>query len=1040
MSKLIKYFSSSLVGLLLFTSLVTPTFAEAIKADSIEEDGFYIELLQEASLLHVESQEKLATLMDGVVLKVNRQGEELFTSWNQGEVLLENPVYEEVDVEMEVDEVGEEEPTTEPENFGTALTTAEVKIFDTVDEDKVLATIENDVLVDFYAQTEKGFIVFVGNLEGYIESTDVIVMKELEEETFPENDGSDVTDEQSEEETEETVTEETPDTEGEDVRENEGEESTENETEEVEFEEEQPSEENSDQPVENTSKSSLEKNKALEVKETVDEETITSTSSTSNIPASRDFVATDKYFVASERLSVYDNSSGKLVHVGYLNMGQVFPRVSDYGSWHKIKYGNGDGFVWKASTVPATQESIDAVKNLNNGQTNSERLIETIDTISVYDNTSGSLVSFAFLFKGITYPVIGDYSSSWVKVDVAGRIGYVYKPATKTPFETTDKYFEVLENNIPIYETGQSDSKVVGYLTKGQVFPRVDEQNGFHRIKFGNEFAFVSTVQTAPSDVSKIKNENKSLENSSLHVVATSDVSVYDNSSGSLVLMGTMLKGTRYPIISQTNSWITVDLGGRIGKIYKPATRQEFVATDEYFQVIQDRVTVYSNSTGALLPVGHLIKGQSYKRVSDFGSWHRIKYGNGYGFVWKEATTVSTSSAVPNQNPGKGNSDRKLSAIDNLTVYDNSTGTLLPFGSIRFGESYPIIRDYSSAWYEVDFAGRLGYVYKPATHEGPIYNYTQYELSLSQLSDIQYKLNPPPQTDRKYQLHYFTRSDGLDVVNGVGTVNKAEWNVRTSSDTASRSVGVLRNGNKVTVAGQELGRDGYIWYKVNMQWVNALPEDAIYYMNPDNFERESKSFYQFLVLSKPAGATAKELNDKILINKGTLTGNGQSFVDAAKKYSINELYLISHAFLETGHGKSSLATGMLVSQVDGQPVTPRIVYNMYGIGATDRCTLGRAQDCGAEFAYKSGWFTPQEAIVGGAEFAAERYVHHPQYKQDTLFKMRWNPGFTGQYGRNQYATDMAWADKQVYTLTNLYDVLDTYENLTFDIPVFTGTK
>ncbi|NLP52718.1 N-acetylglucosaminidase [Bacillus sp. RO1] len=1039
MSKLIKYFSSSLVGLLLFTSLVTPTFAEAIKSDLIDEGGFYIELIQEASLLDVENQKKLVTLMEGVVLKVNRQGEELFTSWNEDEVLLDAPVYEEVMVEMEVDEEEYEEDTTKTENFGTLLTTSEVEIYDLVEDDKILATIENEVLIDFHAQTEERYLVFVGNIEGYIESKDVMVVKELEEEPLPVSEGEDEAVEESKE-TEDTATEESGDAEGNVNTETEGEEVEKNEAEEVEFQEETPSQENSEQLDANTSKSSLEKSKVLDVNTTVEEGKTTITSTTSNVTETREFVATDKFFEASERLSVYDNSSGKLVHVGYLNKGQIFPRVSDYGSWHRIKYGNGSGFVWKASTVPATQEKIDALKNLNNGQANSDRLIETIDTISVYDNTSGSLVSFAFLFKGITYPIIGDYSSSWVKVDVGGRIGYVYKPATKTPFETTDKYFEVLDNNVPVFENGQSDSKVVGYLTKGQVFPRVDGQNGYHRIKFGNGFAFVPTEKTAPSDASKIKNENKSLVNSTLHVVTTSDVSVYDNSSGSLVLMGTMVKGTRYPIISQTKSWIRIDLGGRIGNIYKPATRQEFVTTDEYFQVIQDRVTVYSNSTGSLLPVGHLIKGQSYKRVSDYGSWHRIKYGNGFGFVWKEATTVSTSSAVPNQNPGKVNSDRKLSAIDNVTVYDNSTGTLVPFGSIRFGESYPIIRDFSSNWYEVDFAGRIGYIYKPATHEGPIYNYTQYELSLNQLMDIQYKLNPPPQTDRKYQLHYFTRSDGLDVVNGVGTVNKAEWNVRTSSDTSSRSVGILRNGNKVTVVGQELGRDGYIWYKVNMQWVNALPEDAAYYMNPENFEKESKSFYQFLVLSKPAGANAKELNDKILINKGTLTGKGQAFVDAAKQYSINELYLISHSFLETGHGKSSLATGMLVSKVDGNPVTPKVVYNMYGVGATDRCALGTAQDCGAEFAYKSGWFTPEEAIVGGAKFAAERYVHHPQYKQDTLFKMRWNPGYTGQYGRNQYATDMAWADKQVYTLTNLYDVLDTYENLTFDIPVYAGSK
>src|SRR5699024_11825557 len=44
--------------------------------------------------------------------------------------------------------------------------------------------------------------------------------------------------------------------------------------------------------------------------------------------------------------------------------------------------------------------------------------------------------------------------------------------------------------------------------------------------------------------------------------------------------------------------------------------------------------------------------------------------------------------------------------------------------------------------------------------------------------------------------------------------------------------------------------------------------------------------------------------------------------------------------------------------------------------------------CGSERAYTEGWFTPQDAIVGGAEFIGEKYI---SVGQDTLYKMRWNP-------------------------------------------------
>lgn len=171
-----------------------------------------------------------------------------------------------------------------------------------------------------------------------------------------------------------------------------------------------------------------------------------------------------------------------------------------------------------------------------------------------------------------------------------------------------------------------------------------------------------------------------------------------------------------------------------------------------------------------------------------------------------------------------------------------------------------------------------------------------------------------------------------------------------------------------------------------------------------------------------------EINQKILYNKGILKDRGRAFVDASFKYNINEVYLISHALLETGNGSSQLANGILVSKVDGKDVTPRVVYNMYGIGAYDSCP----EACGSETAYKNGWFTPEAAIIGGAEYISKSYVNNEQYAQNTLYKMRWNPELSGSH---QYATDIGWATKQVNTIKNLYDLIDRY-TLYFDVPQY----
>src|SRR5690606_28406358 len=104
------------------------------------------------------------------------------------------------------------------------------------------------------------------------------------------------------------------------------------------------------------------------------------------------------------------------------------------------------------------------------------------------------------------------------------------------------------------------------------------------------------------------------------------------------------------------------------------------------------------------------------------------------------------------------------------------------------------------------------------------------------------------------------------------------------------------------------------WYLIDFnhsaQWVHAGPKEVLYYLNPAHFINDEKQMFQFLDLSKPSGATAAQLN-KYLQGKGTLTNQGQAFIDAGKRHGINEVYLISHAILETGHGKSNLASGKI---------------------------------------------------------------------------------------------------------------------------------
>ncbi len=307
---------------------------------------------------------------------------------------------------------------------------------------------------------------------------------------------------------------------------------------------------------------------------------------------------------------------------------------------------------------------------------------------------------------------------------------------------------------------------------------------------------------------------------------------------------------------------------------------------------------------------------------------------------------------------------------------------------------------------------------------GPVITTTNYNLTFQQMLDIEMKQSP--QTDKYKNNKAFVSSDFIlrdanDPTKGV--VTAATLNVREETNADSFLYGTLKQNAQVQIV-SAVGT----WYEIKYgTWRNAKAEDVSYYLNPNNFSPTSAEYFQFLLLNKSAGTVADDLNKNILAGKGTLDKMGDAFIQAGKQNNVNEVYLISHALLETGNGKSNLASGkIIVSMVDGKPVEPKPVYNMYGIGAIDSCP----ETCGAETAYKKGWFTPEQAIIGGAEFIGAGYIN-ASTPQNTLYKMRWNP-ITPYH---QYATDIGWAVKQVNNIKKIYDSLSSY-TLYYDISVY----
>ena len=192
-----------------------------------------------------------------------------------------------------------------------------------------------------------------------------------------------------------------------------------------------------------------------------------------------------------------------------------------------------------------------------------------------------------------------------------------------------------------------------------------------------------------------------------------------------------------------------------------------------------------------------------------------------------------------------------------------------------------------------------------------------------------------------------------------------------------------------------------IWRNGGMSY--ATESETAEYMNPNSFYTDAYK-YQFLDLSKPNNVSEETLNN-YLADKGVMKGMGAAFIEAAKEYNVSEVYLVAHACLESGNGTSQLATGV---EVNGTTV-----YNLFGIGAYDANPVGN----GSQRAYSQGWTSVEAAIKGGAKWISENYVNSPDGRQNTLYKMLWNPENPGTH---QYATDIGWAVKQAVSIEKIF--------------------
>ncbi|ABG84666.1 mannosyl-glycoprotein endo-beta-N-acetylglucosamidase domain protein, possible enterotoxin [Clostridium perfringens ATCC 13124] len=743
----------------------------------------------------------------------------------------------------------------------------------------------------------------------------------------------------------------------------------------------------------------------------------------------------------SSSLNVRSSASTSSKVIGSLSGNTKVTIVGEEGAFYKIEYKGSHGYVAKEYVKDVTESN-----NSNQGTQTPEKpstpettkktgIVNVSSSLNVREGASTSSKVIGSLSGNTKVTIVGE-EGAFYKIEYKGSHGYVAKEyvkdvtesnnsnqGTQTPEkpstpETTKKTGIVnVSSSLNVREGASTSSKVIGSLSGNTKVTIVGEEGAFYKIEYKGSHGYVAKEYV--KDVTESNNSNQ---------------------------------GTQTP--------------------EKPSTPESTEKTG--IVNVSSSLNVRSSASTSSKVIGSLSGNTKVTIVGEEGAFYKIEYKGSHGYVAKEYVKDVTESSNSNQGtqtpekPSTPESTEKTGIVNvssSLNVREGASTSSKVIGSLSGNTKVTIVGE-EGAFYKIEYKGSHGYVAK------------------EYIKDIKDEVVTEPEKPSNPENSKKT---------GVVTASKG-LNVRKEANTSSQIIGILNSGESVEIIGEENG-----FYKITYKGQEAYASknyinifDGNSNVNPGldignasktNYgvslneyiklqQRNNPSNYSYSEFEKyinPAKATNKLQFLRIdkfrsvnvsglssrLSNKGVLTGQGQAFVNAAKAFNIDPIYLVAQCLHETGNGTSKLAKGVTITEIadeskpiyngNGQLVgyhmiklsKPVTVYNLFGIGAKDNSSVfpNRALILGTTYAYNRGWTSIENAIKGAAEFVSLNYVHSSRYSQNTLYKMRYNQNVSNIW--HQYATT-PWYASSIADIMRSYQDLYLENNFTFDVPVFAG--
>ena len=362
----------------------------------------------------------------------------------------------------------------------------------------------------------------------------------------------------------------------------------------------------------------------------------------------------------SNALNVRSGAGTSYSVLGSLSNGAKVEIVETSGSWYKIKYGSGYGYVSKDYiTVTSSNDTTTKPETTppSTGTTVQTGTVKVSNSLNVRSGAGTSYSVLGSLSNGAKVEIV-ETSGSWYKIKYGSGYGYVSKdyitvtssndtttkPETTPPSTGTTVQTGTVKvsNSLNVRSGAGTSYSVLGSLSNGAKVEIVETSGTWYKIKYGSGYGYVSKDYITVSSSNNTTTSPGTNTTSKTGVVnVTSSLNVRSGAGTNYSSIGSLNKNATVEIVDTVNSWYKIKYGSGYGYVSKDyiILKDRSMAEAKVIKegtVVTVALKVRENSTYDSNVIGTIPMGEKVSILEDNGEWSKISYNDNYGHILNE--------------------------------------------------------------------------------------------------------------------------------------------------------------------------------------------------------------------------------------------------------------------------------------------------------------------------------------------------------------------------------------------------------------------